>query len=216
MKLLLTSAGISNKSIEDALQSLSEKPLKEMKAAFIPTAANWEDGEKSWMIKDLVYCNEKFSETDIVDISALPRKKWEPRLRNADLIMVEGGNTSHLMRSIEESGLENLLAEILKNKVYVGVSAGSIVMTPDLLLEESEVLYGENPEGWTESEGLSVIDFCVIPHYNAEYFPNINDENLEEISKTIKHSIYALDDNSAVKVVDGEVEVISEGEWRKF
>ncbi|MFC1645196.1 Type 1 glutamine amidotransferase-like domain-containing protein [Patescibacteria group bacterium] len=216
MKLLLTSAGISNQSIENALQSLSEKPLKELKVAFIPTAANWGDGDKGWLIDDLVKCQEVFSEVDIVDVSALPMENWKPRFENADVLFVEGGYDFHLMRSIEKSGLKELLPKLLEEKIYVGVSAGSVVMTPSLFLEEGKLLYDEELEGWETSEGLSLVDFCIVPHYNSDSFPNVNDENVAEIAKTIEQPIYVFDDNSAIKIVDGEIEVISEGKWKKF
>ncbi|MDH4330535.1 MAG: Type 1 glutamine amidotransferase-like domain-containing protein [Candidatus Moranbacteria bacterium] len=216
MKLLLTSAGISNKSIEDALQSLSEKPLKELKVAFVPTASNWIDDEKEWLINDLMRCQKIFGEVDIVDISALPREKWEARFEKADVFFFEGGYTFHLMRWIEKSGLQEILPKLVEEKIYIGASAGSMVTTPSLFLEDSKVLYDEDPEDWEKDEALGLVDFCIMPHYNSDDFPKVNDENLKEIAKKTSQSIYALDDESAIKILDGEMEVISEGEWKKF
>src|SRR3990167_3328509 len=126
MKLLLRSAGITNKSIENTLLELIDKLFSECSLAFIPTAANVEEGDKSWMITDLNNCkNLGFSMIDIVDISALPNKIWKKRLENVDVLLFSGGNTFHLMYWLEKTGLKNEMAQLLKNKVYVGISAGS-------------------------------------------------------------------------------------------
>jgi len=217
MKLLLTSAGFSNKSIIEALEELVSKPTKELKLAFNNTASNFEAGDKSeWLIKDLIDCKNMFAFVDIVDISALPREIWEPRLREADVLLFEGGNTFHLMHWIKKSGLDKLFPELLKDKIYIGISAGSMVMTQSLFLSESKLLYDEDPGDVAQDKALGYVDFNIMPHFNSADFSKVNEENLERISKDSKYPIYALDDNSAIKVVDDKVEVISEGEWKKF
>jgi len=81
MKLLLTSAGITNQTILQGLDQLADRPLDQLKVAFIPTAANLEPGDKNWLIDDLRRLSFlKFKEIDIVDISALPKEIWQPRL----------------------------------------------------------------------------------------------------------------------------------------
>lgn len=128
MKLLLTSAGLSNKSISDALVSLLEKPFSETKIGFIPTAANIERGDKSWFIKDLEKLRSlNFKSIDIIDISALPEEEWKKGLSDCDVLYFEGGNTCYLMEWILRSGINNFFEDWLKTKIYVGVSAGSIV-----------------------------------------------------------------------------------------
>jgi len=102
MKILLTSGGLSNKSIVDALLELTERPFAELNLAFVPTAANVESGDKDWLIADLVTCTKLgFKSIDIVDISAIPKDVWLPRLQEADVFFFEGGNTYHLMEWVE-------------------------------------------------------------------------------------------------------------------
>ena len=217
MKLLLTSAGLSNKSIVNALLELTEKPFPELNLAFIPTASNVEDGNKDWLIKDLVTLTElKFKSIDIVDISALPKDIWLPRLQNADVFFVEGGNTFHLMSWMEKSGLKELLPEMLKTRGYVGVSAGSMIACKSLDLSTSERLYSEDVGKYEKDEGFGFVDFLIRPHLNSPHFPNVNLKYLEEISKKLPDTFYAIDDNTAIKVVDGKMDVVSEGKWKKF
>jgi dipeptidase E len=217
MKLLLTSAGISNKSISDALLELAGKPYAELNLAFVPTAANVEEGDKFWVIDDLVNLrNLGFKQIDIVDISVLPKDVWLPRLKEADVFYFEGGNTFHLMHWIEKSGLKELLSEMLKTKIYVGVSAGSIVVGKSLDLSTSERLYDEKVEDGSKDEGLGYVDFLIRPHLNSPYFPKVNLADLENFAKEFTETFYAIDDNTAIKVIDKKVEVISEGVWKKF
>ncbi|MCK4636168.1 MAG: Type 1 glutamine amidotransferase-like domain-containing protein [Candidatus Moranbacteria bacterium] len=216
MKLLLTSGGISNKLIEKSLESLADKPLKELNVAFIPTASHWEEGDKSWLITDLVICLKIFKSVDIVDISILPKKKWKNRLDVADVIFIEGGNTGFLSYWVYKSEFNVYLEEIFSQKIYVGVSAGSMIMGKNILLNYSKLLYGEATEKWMNERSISVLNFSIVPHYKSNYFTNINDANLQKIAKDTGEMIYALDDNSVIKVVDEKIEIVSEGKWKKF
>lgn len=217
MKLLLTSAGISNKSIENALLEMAGKPFSELNLAFIPTAANVESGHKDWLIKDFVTCeNLGFKQVDIVDISAISKEMWLPRLNEADVLIFGGGNTFHLMHWVEKSGLKELLPEMLKTKIYIGISAGSMIACKSLDLSTSERLYDEKVEDDAKDEGLGYVEFLVRPHLNSPFFPNVNLDNLENFAKEFSETFYALDDNSAIKIVDSKMEIISEGIWKKF
>src|SRR3989344_2541480 len=218
MKLLLTSNGLSNKSIAKALVDLVGKPAKETSLAFIPTAMNAGGGDKGWFIDDLSNIKKQnFKNIDIVDISALPKKIWLPRIEAADVLFFSGGNTSHLMRWLKESGLAKLLPELLKTRVYAGISAGSIVTNPTLTLSSKDKkIYYEEKFGYKNEKALGFVDFYIRPHFNSPYFPQARKEYLEKVAKDIPDIIYALDDNSALKVVDGKVEIISEGEYLEF
>lgn len=218
MKLLLTSGGLENKSIINALQDLVQKPFSESKIAFIPTAANLEEGDKKdWFIKDLINLKHlNFNSIDIVDISALPKEIWLERLKDIDIIYVEGGNTYHLMYWFNQSGLSEIIPELLKNKVYVGVSAGTLVATPSILNSKSEKVFAEKIHQKISDKGLSLFNYMVEPHINSVWSPESTFENLEKKSKDYKYPIYCLDDNSAIKVDGDNVELISEGEWKLF
>lgn len=218
MKLLLTSNGLSNKSIAKALFDLAGKTAKELNLSFIPTAMNIGDGDKSWFIDDLSNIKKQgFKKIDIVDISALPEKIWRPRLETADILFFSGGNTSHLMRWLDESGLSELLPELLKSRVYAGISAGSIVTNPTIALSsEDKKIYYEEQFGYKEEKALGFVDFYTRPHLNFPHHLHASRKNIGKLAKEFPHTIYALDDNSALKVVDGKVEIVSEGEYLVF
>lgn len=217
MKLLLTSAGISNKSIVDALLSLTKKSFAKLNLVIIPTALNIEDGGKEWFIDDLVNCQKLgFKSIDIVDISALPKDVWLSRLKQADILFFEGGNTFYLMYWLKKSGLDKLLPKLLETKVYIGVSAGSMVACKHLGLSTSKRLYNEDVEENYEDEGLNFVDFLIMPHLNSSYFTNVRLDKLKKIADEIGETFYAIDDDTAIKIDDEKMEIISEGEWRKF
>lgn len=216
MKLLLTSGGLENQSMINALRELIGKDFQDAKLVFIPTAANMEEGDKWWLISDLSKCKELgFKEVDIVDIAAVPKEVWQPRLEKADVVMVGGGNTSYLMGQIKKSGLAKMLPDLLKTRVYVGISAGSMVMAPKLKEKEMQRLYEEPIVDDNTNEGLGFVDFLVVPHMNSPHFPRAA-ELIDEVAQGIEIPLYAIDDQTAVKVIDGKVEVVTEGKWKKY
>ncbi len=216
MKLLLTSGGLENQTMINALRELVGKDFKDTKIVFIPTAANVEPGDKWWLISDLSKCKELgFKEVDIVDIAAVIQDIWLPRLKNADIIIVGGGNTSYLMGQIKKSGLEEVLPDLLKTRVYIGISAGSMIMAPNLREKEMQRLYEEPIVNNESNVGLGFVDFLVIPHMNSQYFPRTT-ELINEVAREISTPLYAIDDQTAIKFVDGKIEIVSEGKWKRF
>ena len=210
---MLTSAGIRNESLRNTLKKLVGDV--KIKIAFIPTAANVEEGDKDWLINDLVNC-KKFGEVDIVDISALPKDKWLPRLEWANVIFVGGGNTTYLMECVRKFGLADEIENLLKTRVYVGISAGSLILS-DSIQASSEYLfkvYGD--EVRDPPRGLGLVNFHVRPHFGSAHFPKLTKENLEKVFEDSDLDAYVLDDESGVVWIDGKVEVVSEGKWIKF
>src|SRR3989338_9277042 len=218
MKLLLTSSGLANKSIIAALFELVGKPAGETNVVFIPTAADAEEDDKSWLIKDLVNIkNQNFKQIDIVDIAALPKEAWQPRLEHADILFFGGGHTRHLIHWFKKSGLADILPELLKTRVYVGISAGSIATGPSLALSSStDAPFDYNDDIPYDGRGLHVVNFHVRPHFNSPDFPKERLEYLREKAKEVSEAIYCLDDQSALKVIDDNVEIVSEGETLVF
>jgi dipeptidase E len=218
MKLLLTSAGLSNKSIIKALRELTGKPFDKLNLAFIPTAANIEKGDKGWLVKDLINCrNLGFVSIDIVDISAVPKDIWEPRLKTADILMFGGGNPFYLMHWMKKSGLEKILPELLERRVYVGISAGSMVTSPNLSVSTSKPLYySSGIKDYRQEKALGFVNFHIRPHFNSPEFPKIRKEFLEKMAKRLKEPMYAIDDQTAIKVINDKLEIMSEGKYMGF
>ena len=216
MKLLLSSGGITNKQIAQTLFELVGKRPEDTKLVFIPTASNVEMDDKSWFIDDLINIKKQnFKSITITDISAVPENIWRPQLEEADVLFFEGGQTYHLMDWINKSGLAKILPNLLKDKVYMGVSAGSMITAPDLNLKLSKVIYGENTK--TDSmKGLGLVDFYFLPHLNSPHFSPRIETNLEEAMKEVTKKTYILDDQSAIKVTDGKIEIVGDGEYLEF
>jgi dipeptidase E len=211
MKLLLTSAGITNQSIANELARLASKDLSQIKIGFIPTAANVEEGSKDWFINQLTNLIQYgFNWIDIVDISS-PGFDWKKRLAEVDVILVSGGNTFHLLDQVRKTGFDIWLKENLGKKVYVGISAGSIIVTPTIAI--ASIDNGDiNIPGIEDLSGLSLVRFEVSPHTPE----NVSHEANKIYLKTIRNDLYALDNNSALSVEKTSLKVISEGEWIKY
>lgn len=217
MKLLLTSGGITNKSIANALFDLVGKKPEDISLVFIPTASNVEKGSKDWLIDDLINLKKlNLKSIEIADISAIDKKLWLPRMEEADVLFFEGGNSYHLMEWLNKSGLTEILSDLLKTRIYVGLSAGSMVTGRDLTLKQSQILYGEDWERKEDMAGLGFVDFYFLPHLNSPHFNLQVEGNIREAVKDISGKVYAMDDNSALKVVDGKIEVVSEGKYLIF
>lgn len=217
MKLLLTSSGITNQSIAQALFDLVGKKAEETSVAFIPTAANVDVESDEWLANDVKNIKKQnFHSVEIIDISKVSREIWEPKFEEADVLFFGGGDTYHLMEWMNKSGLSEILPELLQTRVYAGISAGSMLTHTKLGLELSQKLYDEDLNRIEEMNGLNFVDFYFLPHLNSKWFSKVNEENIKEAVKNTKEKVYALDDQSALKVVDGNVEVISEGKYLVF
>lgn len=207
MKLLLTSAGITNDRIASALSELVGKPLNEVKTAFIPTAKNNRDiPVLEAMANQLSQLDERGIDYTVVDPSF--DNDWKQKLDGVELVIIGGGNTFHLLNEARKTGFDAWLKDNLNNKVYMGTSAGSILMTPYIAIASVDD-GDENKVGITDLTGLGFVDFEVSPHTPED----ISIEGNLEYSKTTPRKLLLLDNNSAVKVTD-DIEVISTGEWR--
>lgn len=206
MKLLLTSAGLINGALIASVRDLAGEPLRSLRIAVVPTAANVIEGDKGWLINDFVaFQRAGFAQVDIVDISALDETVWEPRLRHADVVAVTGGDTTHLLRWMRRSGLADMLEDLLSHRVYVGISAGSMVVGPHLALSQSA-----KPEA-SDGLGLGLVDFLVQPHLNSPFFPLAEESELGRRAHDVGERIYGLGDGTAVMVDGDAVTVVGEG-----
>lgn len=217
MRLLLTSEGITNVSIASALLNLLGKPFEKSRVTYIPTAANGEEGDKSWVEVDIHGIRKLgFFSFDVVDISNTPKIIWFPIFEKADALVFGGGNVEYLLTWVKKSGVAAALPQLLQTKVYVGISAGSMATAKNISLSSDRILYYEKTRKFDTVRGLGLVDFEIRPHLNSPSFPKVRLDYLEELSRETPTTFYAIDDASAVQVVDDKVTVISEGVWKKF
>lgn len=218
MKLLLTSGGVTNDSIREALVTMLAKPVAECAALFIPTAQWGQPAcspESVWMSTagrwpDAPGLTELgWKSVGVLELTALPsigEERWMPWVRDADVLLVDGGEAIYLAHWLRESGLADLLPS-LSETVWVGVSAGSMVMTPRIGRE----FLDWKPDG--DDETLDVVDFSIFPHLDYPGWPDNTLDAARRWAKAIPGATYAIDDQTAISVVDGAVTVVSEGHW---
>ena len=219
MKLLLTSAGISNKSIHDALVDMLGKPVAEATALFIPTAIYGIAGGAQ-IIRNVIrgslgdpFCELGWKSLGILELAALStirQELWLPMVRETDALLVGGGDCQYLCYWMRQSGLAALLPSLLDKMVYVGLSAGSMIMT------RFGTTYGNHTLPPETDKSLGFVDFALHPHLDHEWFPQNSLANLEKLAATLPVPSYAIDDQTAIKVTNGAVDVISEGQWKLF
>ena len=206
MKLLLTSAGISNTSIRNALVDLLGKPISESRALFIPTAIYGITGGAEIIRKVICgtlgdpFCELGWKSIGILELTALPSIKkelWIPMLQETDALLVGGGDCQYLCYWLQRSGLAELLPSLLHNTVYVGLSAGSMIMTSYGTTYDNHILPPET------DKCLGFVDIALHPHLDHESFPRNSLANLEKLAASIPVQSYLLDDNTAIKVIDG-------------
>lgn len=242
MKMLLTSSGISNTSIRNALVGLLGKPIAESSALVIPTAIYPFPGgaaAAARMIRGEAYsplCGLGWKSLGLLELTALPsidEDVWVPTVQEADALLVWGGDVLYLCHWMRQSGLADLLPSLRPEAVYVGVSAGSMAATttfgetyPELSRGAGEALSSEpivfdTPKGeirtnLVTARGLGLVDFALIPHLEHKDHLDASLPNAEKWAARIPAPTYAIDDQTAIQVVDGAAKVVSEGHWKLF
>ena len=221
MKLLLTSAGIKNTSIHDALVGLLGKPIAESSALCIPTAAYAHPMAGPGAAWRFISGQEPrcpmtelgWKSLGVLELTALPSigaERWAPMVQKTDVLLVNGGDPLYLCYWMRQSGLADLLPS-LRDVVYVGLSAGSMVMAPNI---------GEFFVGWKPPSGgdetLGLVDFAMFPHLDHEDLPENTMADAERWAAGMPVPAYAIDDQTAITVIDGVVDVVSEGQWKRF
>lgn len=219
MKFLLTSAGIQNASIHDAMVDLLGKPIAECSALCIPTAAyghpltprvahRFISGQSEQPMTEL-----SWKSIGVLELTALPsidEKQWVPLVRETDVLLASGGDALYLAHWLRQSGLVDLMPS-LSETVWVGFSAGSMALTPRI---GEDFVFWRPPSG--ADEALGVVDFSIFPHVDHPALPENTMAAAERWAAGLPNPAYAIDDDTAISVVDGTVEVVSEGHWKLF
>ena len=225
MKLLLTSGGVSNASIHDALAGLLGKPIEESTALFVPTAVYPFPGGPGMAHRaicgtaSIPLCELGWKSLGVLELTALPsiqEESWVPAVRETDALLVWGGNVLYLCYWMRRSGLADLLPAL--DSVYVGVSAGSIALTPYNCDAESNLKYvpAGSDQAADADRALGLVDFALRVHLDREGFDDASLDAVEQWARGTPAPTYAIDDETAIAVANGTVDVVSEGHWRLF
>src|SRR5437870_4310453 len=219
MRFLLTSAGITNTSIDNALVDRLGKPIAESNALCIPTATHaLGQPELAWRFISgqeprTPMCELGWKSLGVLELTALPsidEEHWVPIVEETDVLLVGGGDPLYLCYWMQQSGLADLLPS-LRDVVYVGLSAGSMVMAPNI---GEDFVRWKPPTGGDETLGM--VGFSIFPHLDHPDLPDNSMANAEQWATGVPVPGYAIDDQTALKVIDGAVEVVSEGHWKRF
>jgi dipeptidase E len=217
--MLLTSAGIRNEALRSALADLVGRPFAAARVVFIPTASVATAGDHGWLLSDLNGLHGLgWREFNVLELNGLPGEMVLSRLRRADVIYAAGGNHYHLASSVTGTGLAAEVAGIVESKVYVGVSAGSMIFSRNLSARTGEA-FGEQDDlrilGATPARSpFGLFDWYLKPHLNSPDFPNRTERWFEKAAAKLDFPVYAIDDDSAVRVRGEGTDVVSAGQWR--
>ena len=237
MKLLLTSSGITNPTLRDTLEQLLGKPISEASALLIPTAIYPFPGGARHAWSPIAgrsahaMCGLGWKSMGILELSVLPsieRDAWVPMVQETDALLVWGGDPLFLSEWMRRSGLAELLPSL--RGVYIGTSAGSMVASTTFVeaytdpprghgtpISSEEVMFGGDLRRTVvTARGVGLVDVGVIPHFENANHPDACARNAEAWAAKCPLPTYALDDQSALRVVDGAIDVVSEGQWKLF
>jgi len=216
VKLLLTSAGINNPSIRTALLDLLGKPIEECDALCIPTASyghysfagaqKFISGTSRQPMVELGW--RSLGNLEVAALATLDQAVWLPKVQEADVLLANGGDALYLAHHMRESGLAELLPSL--DIVWAGFSAGSMVMAPRI---------GDDFKEWEPPGGgdkaLGIVDFAIFPHLDHPDLSENTMAHAERWAAGLDVPAYAIDDDTAIVWVDGEVEVVSgTGHWK--
>jgi len=217
MKLLLTSAGVKNESIRNALVEMLGKPIAESNALLIPTASYGHRGGQKGAYRFITgvattpMAELGWKSLGVLELSTLPtlpEDYWKPSVLESDILLVNGGDALFLAYWLRASGLADML-ESMSEMIWMGLSAGSMAMTPKI---------GEDFMDWLPPDGvdraLGIVDFAIFPHLDHPAPPENTMNDAERWAAAMSIPCYGIDDETAIMVVDGTVEVISEGHWK--
>lgn len=242
MRALLTSNGITNSTLREALEDLLGKPVSESDALFVPTAVYPFPGgsQMAWQAlcgtRSSTLAGLGWRSLGILELTALAsveESAWLPSVRKADALLVWGGDPLFLAHWMRRSGLTAVLPTLSPDAVYVGVSAGSMAATATIVETYTEPPRGHHrpltsedivfatPDGDVDrilvsGPGAGLVDFAVIPHLEHPDHPDASLANAERWAARIPTPTFAIDDQTAIRVVDGVAEVVSEGRWKRF
>jgi dipeptidase E len=242
MNFLLTSSGIRNKSIHDALVGLLGKPIAESNALFIPTAIYPFPGGAGMAWQAMTgnsassLCQLGWKSLGVLELTTLPsinKKAWAPSVENTDALLFWGGDPLYLSYWMRQSGLTDLMSSLRREMVYVGVNAGSMAASskfgetytnpPNIIgstFTSENIVFttseGEISRTFVRIQGAGLVDFAIIPHLDHKDHQDASLANAEKWAAKLAIPVYAIDDNTAIKVTDGAVQVVSEGHWKLF
>ena len=201
-KLVLYSDQIINMSenIDKELLKLIGK--ENPKVGYI---ASYTDTDRVWFYRNKEYyakmginnfsyfdVDKEFDETKVED------------LLSSDAIHLSGGNTFYFLSLFKKRKFIELIKDyVYRGGVLIGVSAGSIIMTPKI---DIAGFIDENEIELTETEGLELVEFEYMPHWQKEN----NIDNIIDYSRNNNSTVYICSDRDGIIIDNDEIKFIGD------
>ncbi len=199
-KLLLTSTGLANKKITNLFLEIINKPVSKIKIIFVPTAARNKEELKCVGESKRELLGLGILESNI-KTAGLDKPISFKEVRGFDVIYVCGGNTFYLLKKVRETGFNKVIIEFVKtDKLYFGVSAGSILVCPDTSIASP---FDNNDVNLTDFTGLNLTDIIVSPHYNKK-----EKSIIDKFKKKSPYKVVPLTDNQALWVINSDAKIV--------
>ncbi len=198
MKLVLTSSDIRHQAILNEVLSMVDKPAKDISVAILNEASAVEEGDKRWLVEGLNLLSGTFGGTiDIINLLALSIDEVEKRIKKCDIIFCFGGSTEWLKVVFDKTGFSKLLPKLLKSKVWIGSSAGSMILGRMPTTITQDYIYKVS-DYFNIKDYLGFVNFSILPHIFGEFVEKDSFEKCIEESKKQQYPVYVLSDKSAV------------------
>jgi len=201
--LILASSG--NFIAANNVDHFLPKPLNETKILYVTTASKKvnDAGYVERTRQKMDELNFSYTEFDIVGKS---EKELKRAFSASDILYVEGGNTFYLLKAVRDTGFEKIVKEAIENGlVYWGVSAGAYIACPSIIMATWSDRFDRC--GVTDWTAMNLVPFLIKAHYAPDMLAT-----LKEKSKNLELPLRVLNDEQAVLVKDGEIQLIGGGD----
>jgi len=207
IKIFLTSSGITNDSLKEEFFRLLGKDSRGLKLCLITTAA-YPRVLHEYLDPLLEQLKGFGFEVELMDLENEDSGILASKLRHFDVVYVNGGNTFKLLKHARKSGFCEIIRDILEEgKVYVGVSAGSILVGPSIELAGWEGLVpDENVVNLKDLTGIHIANLAVFPH-----FVEADRNALGKEALNVDYPVVAISEDQAVVIRGDKWEIVGEG-----
>lgn len=181
--------------------------LEGKRVVFIPTASIVE--KVTFYIGTSKKAFAKLGATvDELEVSKASKSEIKNKIRSADIVFVDGGNTFFLLQELKRTGADIFIKEhIADGKLYIGASAGSMVACPDIEYVKLMDDPSEAPDLQDDFSALHVVGFSVVPHCTDAPFKKAAEKIIAEYGDTL--DLKPINNKQAVVVVDSRIEVVT-------
>jgi len=190
--IILTSTGLSAEPVRRvAVKYFDTLPFKSV--AIVTTAAEGKERNQYSKLAEAQFRELDFNIVDFIDIET----NLQADFSQYNVIYVCGGNTFKLMKFARQTTFDEDIKFLLeKGGVYIGVSAGSLIIGPSIKIA-NEVHPDKNEVGLTNFSGFNIVDLIIFPHYSSNF-----EEEIKSFEERNDAKVERIDNSQAVIIED--------------